>query len=109
MDQARDPEGLEYTRGYLWRLNTGEVQSEPGEVPTVVASELVGPDGELPPHLPTEMEAEGVPRRVCIRRNAELRKYGFTASSTEPTIDRLARGKAGRGHEISEGLRETVA
>ena len=34
----------------------------------MVASEPVGADGELPPHLPMERE----------RRNVELRKYGFT-------------------------------
>ena len=44
----------------------------------MVTSEVVGFDDELPPHLPTEMGAQGVPRRVYSRRNVELRKYGFT-------------------------------
>ena len=53
-------------------------QSEPGDVPTMVACERVGPDDEWPQHLPTEMEAECVPKRVYIRRNVELRTYGLT-------------------------------
>ena len=78
MNQARDPELLKSIRGYPWRLTPGDVQNEPGEVPAMVASEPVVPEDELPPRLPREREAEVAPRRVYIRRNVELRKYGFT-------------------------------
>ena len=78
MNQAKDPELLKSIRGYPWRLTPGDVQNEPGEVPTVVASEPFVPEDELPPRLPREREAEVAPRRVYIRRNVELRKYGFT-------------------------------
>ena len=44
----------------------------------MVASGLVVPEHELPPRVPKGREAEGVSRRVHIRRNVELRKYGFT-------------------------------
>ena len=44
----------------------------------MVAGEPVVPEDELPPRLPREREAEVAPRRVYIRRNVELRKYGFT-------------------------------
>ena len=80
MNQAKDPELLKSIRGYPWRLTPGDVQNEPGEVPTMVASEPVVPEDELPPRLPREREAEVAPRRVYIRRNVELRKYGFTQS-----------------------------
>ena len=42
------------------------------------ASELVGPDDELPLYLPSEMEAGSAPSRVYIRRNVEKRKNDFT-------------------------------
>ena len=71
-------EFLKSIRGYTWRLSPGDVQNEPGEVPIMVASGLVGPQDELPPLLPREREAEGVFRRAYIRRHVELRKYGFT-------------------------------
>ena len=44
----------------------------------MVASEPVGTDDELPPYLPTEMEAGSAPRRVYVRRNVEMRKYDLT-------------------------------
>ena len=78
MNQAKDPELLKGIRGYPWRLTPGDVQNEPRGVPTMVASEPVVPEDELPPRLPREREAEVAPRRVYIRRNVELRKYGFT-------------------------------
>ena len=78
MNQSKDPELLKSIRGYPWRLTPRDVQNEPGEVPTMVASEPVVPEDELPPRLPREREAEVAPRRVYIRRNVELRKYGFT-------------------------------
>ena len=78
MNQAKEPELLKSTRGYPWRSTPGDVQNEPGEVPTMVASELVVPEDELPPRLLREWEAEVAPRRVYIRRNVELRKFGFT-------------------------------
>ena len=34
MNQAKDPELLKSIRGYPWRLTPGDVQNEPGEVPT---------------------------------------------------------------------------
>ena len=72
MNQAKDPELLKKIRGYPWRLTPGDVQNEPGEVPAMVASEPVVPG------LPRGREAEVAARRVYIRRNVELRKYGFT-------------------------------
>ena len=78
MNQARDPELQKSIRGYSWRLTPGDVQSEPGEVPAMVASELVVLEDELPPRLPREREAEVTPRLVFSRRNVELRKYVFT-------------------------------
>ena len=45
---------LECIRGDPWRWSTGEVQSESGEVPTLVAGETVFLDEELLPYLPTE-------------------------------------------------------
>ena len=77
-EEAKDRELLKSIRGYPWRLSLGDVQDEPGEVPTMVATELVVPEDELPPLLPREREAEGVPRRAYIRRHVELEKYGFT-------------------------------
>ena len=52
MNQAKGPELLESIRGYPWRSTPGDVQNEPGEVPTMVASEPVVPEDELPPRLP---------------------------------------------------------
>ena len=78
MNQAKDPELLKSIRGYPWRPSHGDVQNEPGEVPIMVASGLVVPEHELPPHMPDGREAEGVSRRVHTRRNVELRKNGFT-------------------------------
>ena len=78
INQAKDPEFLKSIRGYPWRLTPGDVQNESGEVPTMVASEPVVLEDELPPRLPREREAEVAPRRVYIRRNVVLRKYGFT-------------------------------
>ena len=88
-NQAQDPVRLEDIRGYpsVQALKTlgihtrlplafERVQSEPGEVLTMVASELVGPNNKVAPRLPTE-EAEAVPRHVCIRRNLGC---GSTAS-----------------------------
>ena len=44
----------------------------------MVASWLVVREHELSPRMPKGREAEGVSRQVHIRRNVELRKYGFT-------------------------------
>ena len=81
-DQAKDPELLQSIRGHAWHLSPGDVQNEPGEVPTMVSSEPVVPEVELPPRLPKKREAQGVPRRVYTRRNVEQRKYGFTQGCT---------------------------
>ena len=62
--QAKDPELLKSIRGYSWRLSPGDVQNEPGEVPTMVASEPVVPEDELPPRLPKEWEGESLASRV---------------------------------------------
>ena len=76
MKQAQHAERMEYIRGYP---GVGALtQSGPSFVPTMVASEPVGPDDELPPYSPTEKEAESAPTRVCIRPNVETRKYDFT-------------------------------
>ena len=78
MPKRRKTRSLKSIRGYPWRLSPGDVQNEPGEVPTMVAGGLVVPEDELPPLLPREREAEGVPRRAYIRRHVELEKCGFT-------------------------------
>ena len=44
----------------------------------MIASEPVGRDDELPLYMPTETEAGSALRRVCTRRNVEMRKYDFT-------------------------------
>ena len=46
-------------------------------MPTTVTNEPVGPEDELPPHLPTEMEAGVVHRCVHVGWNFKLREYGF--------------------------------
>ena len=98
MNQAKDPELLKSIRGYPWRLTPGDVQNEPGEVSTMVASEPVVREDELPPRLPRVREAEVEPRRVYIRRNVELRKkrihaglqslYGCRKLATRPRTTR---------------------
>ena len=75
---SKRPKALEVHQRPPWLLSPGDVQNEPGEVPTMVASEPVVPEDELPPRLPNEREAEGVPKRVYIRRNVEHQKHGFT-------------------------------
>ena len=74
---------LKSIRGHPWRLSPGDVQNEPGEVPTMVVSEPIVPEDELPPRMPKEREAESVSRRVFFKRNVELRRYGFTEGCRE--------------------------
>ena len=69
MNQAKDPELLKCIRGYPWRLTPGDVQNEPGEVPTMVASEPVVPEGELPP-----ASAERAGGRSCTQAGVHQAK-----------------------------------
>ena len=75
--EAKDRELLKSIRGYPCRLSFGDVQNEPGEVPTMVASGLVVPEDELPPLLPREREAEGVPGG---RTSDDMSSWRSTAS-----------------------------
>ena len=104
MNQARDLELWKSIRGYPWHLRPGDVQNEPGEIPTMVASEPVVLQDELPPRLPKEREAESVLRRVYIRRNVELRQYGFTQGCSGCTAAET--GRAPENH--SETCRQRV-
>ena len=77
-NQAKDPELLKSIRGCSWRLSPGDVQTEPGEVPTMVASEPVVTEMNCRHDCRKSGEAECVPSQVYTRRNVGLRKYGFT-------------------------------
>ena len=63
----------------------------------MVASEPVVPEGELPPRLPKERGAGGVLRRIHIRRNVELRKYGFTQGCRGCMAAETSGARAGSG------------
>ena len=52
--------------------------AEVGDVPVVVATEPIVAEEELPPRLPVPRGADALPRRVYIRRDVELARYGFT-------------------------------
>ena len=77
-NQAKDPELLKSIRGYPWRLTPGDVQNEPGEVPTMVASEPVVPEDELPPRLPRERGRQKLHPGGCT--SGETSSCGSTAS-----------------------------
>ncbi len=78
--QAKDPELAKAIKGYPWATESGVEGHavDPGDANVIVATEPIVPEEELPPRLAQPREAEGVPRRIYIRREVELKKYGFT-------------------------------
>ena len=77
-EQWRDQELVKSLIGMPWdpTPNTERPQAL-GDIPVGVALDPVVPEEELPPHLRIRA-AETVPRHVKIRREVELRRYGYS-------------------------------
>jgi hypothetical protein len=76
--QSADRELVLSIKGYPWAHTEGAEDQEPGEMPTMEATEPIVAEEDLPPKLPGTRAAEALPRKVYIRREVELKKYGFT-------------------------------
>ena len=76
----------------------------------MVASEVVGPEDELPSHLLTEMDAGVVHRCVYVGWTFKLREYGFTqrlhgcecAGRKDLGSHELATLRTSSGHVVAE-------
>ena len=78
--QAKDPLLAQSVKGYPWSLSEGaRVADGDDEAAVMVATEPIVPEEDLPPPLPRLPRGpEALPRRVYIRREVELQRYGFT-------------------------------
>ena len=77
--QSSDRELVLSIKGYPW-CHTEGVDNEPGDVPALVATEPIVAEEDLPPRLPGARAPETIPRNVYLRRDIELKNYGFTTN-----------------------------
>ena len=108
-----NPQRLEKTKGVPWCLVPSEAQAGSGELTTLVAGALGVPEDELPVVPRPVPDREGARRRIRIRRDVELVKFGYTegcngcdhARAGLPTADhseaRRARIETAMPQEIS--------
>ena len=77
--QARNKELVLSLQGVPLKLSPAESPGTLDDVPTMVATEAIVEEDELPPPPPVPVgERSGKRRRVYIRRDIELDKYGYT-------------------------------
>ena len=97
------------TRRGTYKVTPGvgaPTQSEPGEVPTMVASELVGPEDELPPYLPRRRRQEVHPD-VCTsggtsKCGSTTSRSGYTAADSRVEANRQVREEAGDARQLEK-------
>ena len=100
----RDGDLIKALKGVPWRPRPGIVR-EPGvrEVPVCIHADPVVGDDELPEKAKPRNYASG-PRRVYIRRDKELKKYGYTVGC--PGCDAARANLSGKDH--TEACRERI-
>ena len=100
----RDAELIKALKGVPWRPRPGVAQ-EPGaqEVPVCIHADPVVRDDELPQKVKPRSCTSG-PRRVYIRRDKELKKYGYTVGC--PGCDAARANLSGKDH--TEACRERI-
>ena len=72
----------------------------------MVSTELVGPEDELPPYLPTETEAGRTPRRVYVSGTSKCgsttSRSGYTAADSRVEVNRQVRVEAGDARQLEK-------
>ena len=77
--QAKNKELVLSIQGVPWKLSPAESPGTLDDIPTMIATEAIVEEDELPPPPPAPIgERSGKRRRVYIRRDIELDKYGYT-------------------------------
>ena len=75
-------------RGCPWRRSTGRVQCEPGEVPTMIASEPVGP-------APADGNGDACTSGGTSKFGSTTSRSGYMAAYARVEVNRPAREEAG--------------
>ena len=100
----RDGEMIKALQGVPWRPRPG-IEREPGvqEIPVCIHADPVVGENELPQKAKPRSHATG-PRRVYIRKDKELKKYGYTVGC--PGCNAARSNMSGKDH--SEACRERI-